>query len=62
MDQLLYRPKEAAKLLGRSKTKIYELIRSNQLPSIKDGKFRFILADDLQAYVRTLKHDSEEAS
>jgi excisionase family DNA binding protein len=60
MDQLLYRPKEAAKVLGRSKTKLYELIRSNQLPSIKDGKFRFITADALQEYVRTLRH--EEAS
>jgi excisionase family DNA binding protein len=62
MDQLLYRPKEAAKVLGRSKTKLYELIRSNQLPSIKDGKFRFITADALQEYVRTLEHDYEEAS
>ena len=62
MDQLLYRPKEAAKVLGRSKTKLYELIRSNQIPSIKDGKFRFITADALQEYVRTLKRDCEEAS
>ena len=62
MDQLLYRPKEAAKVLGRSKTALYELIRSNKIRSIKDGKFRFITADALREYVLTLEHDYEEAS
>ena len=62
MDKLLYRPGEAAKVLGRSKSSLYELIRSNRIRSIKDGKFRFITADALREYVRTLEHDYEEAS
>jgi excisionase family DNA binding protein len=62
MEQLLYRPKEAAQVLGRSKTALYQLIRSNRIRSIKDGKFRFITADALREYVRTLEHDYEEAS
>jgi len=62
MDQLLYRPKDAAKVLGRSKSALYQLIRSNQIRSIKDGKFRIITAEALQEYVRKLEHENEEAS
>ncbi len=62
MDQLLYRPKEAAKVLGRSKTALYGLIRANRIRSIKDGKFRFITAEALEEYVRTLEREYEEAS
>jgi hypothetical protein len=39
-----------------------ELIRSNRIRSIKDGKFRFITAEALQDYVRTLEREYEEAS
>ncbi len=62
MDKLLYRPKEAALVLGISKTQLYSLIRANRIRSIKDGKFRFITADALREYVRTLERDYEEAS
>jgi excisionase family DNA binding protein len=62
MDQLLYRPKEAAQVLGRSKTALYALIRANRIRSIKDGKFRFITADALREYVQTLERDYEEAT
>jgi len=50
MDKLLYRPKEAAAVLGISKTVLYGLIRANRIRSIKDGKFRFITADALRDY------------
>jgi excisionase family DNA binding protein len=62
MDKLLYRPAEAAIALGISKTALYGLIRANRVRSIKDGKFRFITADALHEYVRTLERDYEEAS
>jgi excisionase family DNA binding protein len=62
MDKLLYRPTEAAAALGISKTALYGLIRANRIRSIKDGKFRFITADALREYVRTLERDYEEAS
>jgi len=42
MDKLLYRPREAAAVLGISKTVLYGLIRANRIRSIKDGKFRSI--------------------
>lgn len=62
MDKLLFRPAEAATVLGISKTALYGLIRANRIRSIKDGKLRFITADALREYVRTLERDYEEAS
>jgi excisionase family DNA binding protein len=62
MDKLLYRPREAALILGMSKTALYDLIRTNRIRSIKDGKFRFITADALREYVRTLEQRYEEVS
>ena len=62
MDKLLYRPREAAAVLGISKTVLYGRIRSNRIRSIKDGKFRFITADALHEYVRALEQQYEEAS
>ena len=61
MDKLLYRPREAALVLGISKTALYELFRANWIRSIKDGKFLFITADALREYVRTLEQQYEEA-
>ena len=62
MEKLLYRPSEAAAVLGISKTVLYGRIRANKIRSIKDGKFRFITADALREYVRTLEREYEEAS
>jgi excisionase family DNA binding protein len=62
MEKLLYRPSEAAAVLGISKTVLYGRIRANKIRSIKDGKFRFITADALREYVRALERDYEEAS
>lgn len=57
MDKLLYRPREAAYVLGISRSQLYDRLRSGHLPSIKDGKFRFITADALREYVRQLEQD-----
>jgi excisionase family DNA binding protein len=62
MEKLLYRPTEAAAALGVSKTVLYGMIRANKIRSVKDGKFRFITADALREYVRTLEQQYEEAS
>lgn len=49
-------------MLGISKAVLYGLIRANRIRSIKDGKFRFITADALREYARTLEREYEEAS
>jgi len=62
MDKLLYRPKEAAKALGIGRDKLYDLIRSGRLESVKDGGARFITADAMLAYVALLRAESSEAA
>lgn len=62
MDQLLYRPKEAAKALGIGRDKLYDLIRSGRLDSVKDGGARFITADAMRAYVELLRAEASEAA
>ena len=62
MDKLLYRPKEAAQLLGIGRDKLYDLMRSGRLDSVKDGGARFITANALHAYVAMLQAEASEAA
>lgn len=62
MDKLLYRPKEAATVLGISRDKLYDLIRAGRINSVKDGRARFITADALAAYVVRLEAEAAEAA
>jgi excisionase family DNA binding protein len=61
MDKLLYRPKEACAMLGIGRDKLYDLLRSGRLDSLKDGGARFITADALRAYVVLLQSEAEAA-
>jgi excisionase family DNA binding protein len=58
MEQLMYRPVEAANLLGMGRTAVFGLIKSGRLRSIKLGGARFITADALRAFVRELEQES----
>jgi excisionase family DNA binding protein len=62
MEKLLYRPKEAAKALGIGRDKLYHLMRSGRLRSVKDGGARFITADALADYVAMLEAEASEAA
>jgi excisionase family DNA binding protein len=61
MDKLLYRPKEAALVLGIGRDKLYDLMRSGRLRSVKDGGARFITADALADYVIRLEAEASAA-
>jgi excisionase family DNA binding protein len=54
MERLLLTPEEAADALSLGRTTIFELMKDGRLPSIKVGRARRILADDLHAFVRRL--------
>jgi excisionase family DNA binding protein len=58
MEQLMYRPVEAAHMLGMGRTAVFGLIKSGRLRSIKLGGARFISADALRAFVRELEEES----
>ncbi|MDQ2874243.1 MAG: helix-turn-helix domain-containing protein [Actinomycetota bacterium] len=61
MEKLLYRPKEAASALGIGRDKLYDLMRSGRLQSVKDGGARFITADALRAYIAMLEDEAAAA-
>lgn len=56
--QLLLTPECAAKQLSCGRTKIYELLRSGELESVKVGRLRRIPAESLAAYVARLREQS----
>ena len=57
--KLLYRPGEAAESLGLSRARVYQLIASGQLRSIKLGASRRIAAADLAAFVEQLRAERD---
>jgi excisionase family DNA binding protein len=57
---LLYTLPEAAALLRISRTKLYELLTTNQIESVHIGRSRKIPAAALDAYVRSLRIRTKE--
>ena len=53
-ERLLLRPVEAAERLGISRTKVYELMASGELRSVKIGAARRVSATALAEFVATL--------
>lgn len=53
-ERLLYRPEEAAKLLAIGRARLYDLIMSGELESVKIGSSRRITRAALEQYVATL--------
>jgi excisionase family DNA binding protein len=54
VGQLLLRPVEAAQRLGIGRTKVYELMASGQLRSVKIGAARRVSATALAEFVAEL--------
>ena len=55
MNKLLFTPSEAAAVLGVGRSKVYELLRNFQLPSVRIDRCRRIPADELVALVERLR-------
>ena len=58
VSRLLYRVGEAAAALSLSRAKVYELISSGALRSVRIDGARRIRAADLEAYVASLGEDA----
>jgi excisionase family DNA binding protein len=54
-DRLLYRVTEVAVFLSVSRSKVYELLASGDLPSVKIDRTRLIRGSDLRDYVESLR-------
>ena len=55
MTKLLLTPEEAAQVLGIGRTKVYELMLSNALESVKIGASRRIPVQSLSTFVDALR-------
>lgn len=51
MDRLLLRPVEAAEAIGISRSKIYELLASGELPSVRIGASVRVPVEALRAWI-----------
>lgn len=52
---LLLTPEQAAEQLGVGRSKVYELIGTGELESVKIGRLRRVPADAPRAYVESLR-------
>ena len=55
MDKLLLTPTEAAEVLGIGRSKVYELMRSGTLRSVRIDSCRRVPVEDLSALVTRLR-------
>lgn len=55
MERLFYRPKDAAVVLGMSRTAVFRLIKTGELRSIKREGYRLIPASALLEFARKLE-------
>jgi excisionase family DNA binding protein len=61
MDKLLLRPIEAAEAIGIGRSKVYELLASGELPSIRIGASVRVPVDALRAWIARQVADRTEA-
>jgi excisionase family DNA binding protein len=54
MEKMLLTPVEAASALGIGRSKLYELLHSGRLPSVRIGACRRIPIDDVHRFVTDL--------
>lgn len=55
MNKLLLTTAEAAAALGIGRSKVYELLRTGDLPSVRIGTCRRIPADSLTTFLTSLR-------
>jgi len=60
-DSLLVRVEEAARLLSIGRTRVYDLVRTGALESVKIFGARRIPRSSIEKYVATLIQESEAA-
>ena len=59
MDKLLLTPEEAAEILGIGRTKLYELLSTRRLPSVRIDGSRRVASEALVDFVRRLSEDGD---
>ena len=60
--KLLYQIPEAAEALGRSRSRIYELIATQQLDAVKDGRSTLVTAESLRRFADGLRDRGDQSA
>lgn len=55
----LYRVTDAMEILSLSRSRIYELIRSGRLRTVKEGRTRLVPASAITDYIALLEREAE---
>ena len=55
METFLYTVQEASSVLKMSRSRLYQLMKSGELPSVKIGRSRRLRRQDLAVYVNSLE-------
>ena len=58
VDKLLLSVREAADTLSVSRSRLYEMLAAEELPSVQVGRLRRIALADLLAYVERLREEA----
>ena len=56
MERMLYRPTEAAELLGISRSRVYELMNQGAIASVSIGRCRRISSDSLATFLESISN------
>ncbi len=59
---LLYRPEQAAEAIGLGRSKIFQLIASGEIETVRIGRSRRIPRQALEDYVERLRQGSRPAA
>ncbi|MFD6548476.1 helix-turn-helix domain-containing protein [Streptomyces sp. NPDC058398] len=62
IDQILYRPEEAAIVLRIGRSTVYEEMRLGRLQTVRIGRRRLVPPEYIAQYVELLKREAQEAS
>ena len=61
MERILLRPAEAAEVIAVSRARVYQLLKTGDLPSIRVGGRLRVPIDELRAWVRGQASRNSEA-
>lgn len=62
VERLLLRPAEAAQAIGVSRSRMYELINSGEIPSVKVGRVKRVPVDKLREWIERNSGDGPAAT
>lgn len=61
MERLLLRPTEAAEAIGIGRSKVYELLASGELPSIRIGGSVRVPLEQLRAWIERKSAETQDS-